>query len=241
MAAIDALRDDGLAAILVTGRILDELDLEFPQLTKRFDAVVAENGAVLMMGRDVEDLAPVVDDAFAGALRDRHMAFRRGRVLLACDAAHAATVIDVDGSLGLDYQIVRNRGALMVLPAGLTKGTGLLAALAELGVSVHNTLAVGDAENELALLEAAELGLAVANAVPSLREHADLVLEAPNGASPRCSPGRSTAESSRFGPHAAEFASASSQMVARRPCPPRRRICWSAEAPAPASLTSPVC
>lgn len=70
----------------------------------------------------------------------------------------------------------------MVLPAGVSKATGLLAALIELGISPHNTLAVGDAENDLALLEAAEVGVAVANAVPSLRAHADLVLEGTDGA-----------------------------------------------------------
>ncbi len=75
-----------------------------------------------------------------------------------------------------------NRGELMILPAGISKGTGLLAALSELGVSPHNVLAVGDAENDLALLQVAEIGVAVANAVPSLVEHADLVLEERNGA-----------------------------------------------------------
>jgi hypothetical protein len=168
--------------VLVTGRILDELEHDFPRLVERFDAVVAENGAVLIVAGDIQDLAPPVDDALARALDERHVAFRRGRVLLACDAVHASTVMEADVALGLDCQIVRNRDALMVLPAGVSKGTGLLAALAELGVSEHNALAVGDAENDLALLEAAELGVAVANAVPSLREHADLVLEQPNGA-----------------------------------------------------------
>jgi len=181
MAAIDDARDDGLVAVLVTGRILAELEEAFPRLTDRFDAVVAENGAVLRIGDDIHDLAPPVDEALAGALEERGVALRRGRVLLACDAVHAGTVVAADGLLGLDCQIVRNRGALMVLPAGVSKGTGLLAALAELGISARNTLAIGDAENDLALLEAAELGVAVSNAVPSLRQHADLVLEDRDG------------------------------------------------------------
>jgi hypothetical protein len=53
--------------------------------------------------------------------------------------------------------------------------------LAELGVSHHSTLAVGDAENDHALLEACELGVAVANAVPSLQAAADIVLKEPAG------------------------------------------------------------
>jgi len=67
----------------------------------------------------------------------------------------------------------------MVLPAGVTKGSGLLAAARELNVSIHNVVAIGDAENDLSLLETAELGVAVANAVPSVRQRADLVLDYP--------------------------------------------------------------
>ena len=63
----------------------------------------------------------------------------------------------------------------------MTKGTGLLAALDELGLSPHNTIAAGDAENDLALLHAAEVGAAVANAVPSLAAQADLRLGSRDG------------------------------------------------------------
>jgi haloacid dehalogenase-like hydrolase len=63
----------------------------------------------------------------------------------------------------------------------VTKGTGLPAALDELGLSPHNAIAAGDAENDLALLQAAEVGAAVANAVPSPTAHADPYLGSPNG------------------------------------------------------------
>jgi hydroxymethylpyrimidine pyrophosphatase-like HAD family hydrolase len=181
MSALAEVSGDGVAAVLVTGRILSELEHAFPGLAGRFDAVVAENGAVLAVGEEVQELAAPVEDALGDALRQHDLPFRRGRVLLAGDAVHAPAILETVGALGLDCQIVRNRGALMVLPAGISKGTGLRAALAELGISHHNALAVGDAENDLALLEAAEVGVAVANAVPSLRMHADLVLEEPNG------------------------------------------------------------
>ena len=154
--------------------------------------MVAENGAVLAVEDEVRDLAAPVEESLAAALADRDVPFRCGRVLLAGNARDAPAVVEAVGLLGLDCQIIRNRDALMVLPAGVSKGTGLLAALIELGISPHNTLAVGDAENDQALLEAAEVGVAVANAVPSLRAHADLVLEEPTvPASPRCCQGRS--------------------------------------------------
>ena len=181
LSAIDAVRREGLAVGHVTGRIVRELMATVPGLVERFDAVVAENGAVLALGDDIRDLTEPVEDALGDALARDAIGFRRGRVLLAGAARDAQTVLDAVGALGLDCQLVRNRGELMVLPAGVSKASGLLAALAELGISIHNTVAIGDAENDLSLLHAAEIGVAVANAVPSLRAHADLVHDEPNG------------------------------------------------------------
>jgi len=62
---------------------------------------------------------------------------------VAVDSEHAATLAEVIGESGLDCQTVRNRAALMVLPAGVTKGTGLGAVLTEMNLSPHNTVAVG--------------------------------------------------------------------------------------------------
>jgi hypothetical protein len=144
--------------------------------------VVAENGCVLRTADWARSLAEPVDPALLERLHAAGVAVRRGQVLLAteADARHAA--LDAVEALGLDVHLVRNRSALMLMPPGITKGTGLRDALGELGVSRHNTLAVGDAENDHALLAAAGLGVAVGNAVDSLRRHADLVLDAANGA-----------------------------------------------------------
>ncbi len=180
--AIDQVRRDRAIAILVTGRIAAELDAEFPQITEHFDALVLENGAIVVIDGKPRALAMPVDPALYDALADHGVPHRRGQVLGAVDGEHAATVLKVIGELGLDCQIVRNRASLMVLPAGITKGTGLRAALSELNLSAHNTIAVGDAENDLSLFSVAEVGVAVANAVPSVREHADLVIEAEDGA-----------------------------------------------------------
>ena len=182
MAATAAVRERGIAAVLVTGRILCELQQEFPDLESRFDAVVAENGAVLSWEAAVHDLAAPVDEALVEALTaEGEVPVRRGRVILACEAEDFDAVMGHIERLGLDCQLLRNRHALMVLPAGVSKGTGLLAALVKLGISPHNTIAIGDAENDLAVLETAEVGVAVANAVSSLKRHADLVLTESDG------------------------------------------------------------
>ena len=54
-----------------------------------------------------------------------------------------------------------NRGRVMTLPQGVSKATGLHAALDMLRLSPRNTVAVGDAENDHELLRLAEIGAAV--------------------------------------------------------------------------------
>ena len=181
LAAVAEARADGILVLLVTGRIRSELEGEFPGLGEHFDAVVLENGAVLELRGRVRMLAPPVDPALGELLRERGVPVRSGDVLLAVDGSRTAAVAAAIAELELDYQVLHNRAAAMVLPAGVTKGTGLLGALAELNRSPHNTVAVGDAENDLSMLQAAEVGAAVANAVHTVRQRADVALDLEDG------------------------------------------------------------
>ncbi len=176
LAALDRLRGAGGVAILVTGRVLDDLRRVCPWLD-RFARVVAENGAVLHdPARDeVRDLAPPVPRALFDVLRARDVPVDRGRVLLATREPHDAAVLDAIDALGLELQIVRNKGAVMVLPAGVDKGTGVRAALDALGLAPDEAVGVGDAENDDGLLGACGTGVAVANALDALRARADWV------------------------------------------------------------------
>jgi hypothetical protein len=54
-------------------------------------------------------------------------------------------------------------------------------ALHELGLAARNLVAAGDAENDHALLDAAEYSVAVANAIPTLKAAADRVTREPYG------------------------------------------------------------
>ena len=181
LAALARARAGGCRVLLVTGRVLAELRADFPDVDDHVDAIVAENGCVLVAGGATRLLCPPVDAALAPALVAAGIPVRVGDALLACDGAHAVAVLGRIRRLGLDCQLVHNRDALMVLPAGVTKGTGLFEALGDLAVSRHSTIGVGDAENDHALLDVCELGVAVANAVPALRRRADLVTEGEDG------------------------------------------------------------
>ena len=70
----------------------------------------------------------------------------------------------------------------MVLPTGVNKAAGLLAALRELGLSAHNVVAVGDAQNDHAFLRACGCAAAVANALPTVKANADIKLARERGA-----------------------------------------------------------
>ena len=84
--------------------------------------------------------------------------------------------------MGLNLRVIPNKRALMILPPGVDKASGLAAALAELGLSTGDAVGVGDAENDLAMLEACGVSAAVANALPEVKERVDLVTRAERGA-----------------------------------------------------------
>jgi hydroxymethylpyrimidine pyrophosphatase-like HAD family hydrolase len=182
LAAIAEARRAGRRAILVTGRILVELREVFPQADACFDAIVAENGCVLASGGATRVLSAPVEFELDEALVAQGVPFRRGQVLLATRALYEAEVMEALRRLGLECQVTRNRGELMILPPGMSKGFGVFQALGDLGVSHHSTVAFGDAENDHSLLRGCELGVAVAGAVASLRRSADVVLDEPGSA-----------------------------------------------------------
>ncbi|HUS27247.1 MAG TPA: HAD-IIB family hydrolase [Kofleriaceae bacterium] len=182
-ASLKQLRESGRKLIMVTGRELDELLALLPH-PEMFDRIVAENGAVLYSpaSKKVTLLAPPPPPEFGDELKKRGAErVAVGRVIVATWEPHQDTVLHVIHDMGLELQVIFNTGAVMILPTGVNKATGLEAALHDLGLSKHNVVAVGDAENDHALLTRAELGVAVANALPSLKQHADLVTPGDHG------------------------------------------------------------
>src|SRR4051812_30590669 len=167
--ALRRLRDSGRKAIMVTGRELDELLALLPE-PELFVRIVAENGALIYepATREIRTLAEPPPPGFVDALRARGVdRVAPGRVIVATWEPHQDTVLHVIRDLGLELQVIFNKGAVMVLPSGVNKATGLAAALAELGLSPHNAVGIGDAENDHALLMRCECGVAVANALPA--------------------------------------------------------------------------
>jgi len=179
LAALEHVKSSGRKLLLVTGRDLDDLVQVFPEHAI-FDAVVAENGALLYTPSTKQEkkLSESPPPGFAESLR-RHGAtpLTVGRVIVATRVPYETVVLEEIKRLGLELQVIFNKGAVMVLPAGVHKGTGLRAALAEMKLSTHNVIGVGDAENDHAFLSECECGVAVGNALPALKDRADLVMK----------------------------------------------------------------
>jgi HAD superfamily hydrolase (TIGR01484 family) len=175
--ALARVRATGRKVLLVTGRMLPDLQSVCPDLDEQFDAVVAENGALVYFPerREVRTLGDPPESALVDALRRRGVPFELGSAIIATDAPFAEAALAAIKETGVERTLVFNKGALMLLPGGVTKGTGLTATLAALELSPRNMVGIGDAENDHAFLSICECAVAVADAVPALRERADYV------------------------------------------------------------------
>lgn len=184
IAALERARKSGRKLVLVTGRELPDLLTVFPRIDL-FDKAVMENGATVYDPKTKETriLAEPPPPRFAAELRARGVGpISVGRVIVATWEPHQAEVLKTIHDLGLELQVIFNKGAVMILPSGVNKATGLVAALAELGLSPHNAVGVGDAENDHAFLRVCECSAAVANALQAVMDTADIVMKEDHGA-----------------------------------------------------------
>lgn len=185
--ALRRLSASGRKLILVTGRQLADLLHAFPEAGS-FDAVVAENGAVLHRpgSQETRVLAPPPSSRFVETLKSRGVApIWVGQVVVATVQPNETALVDVIRELGLDLQVILNKGSVMVLPTSVDKASGLRAALDELALSPQSVVGLGDAENDQAFLAMCGCGVAVANALDALKAGATYVTRGEAGAGVR--------------------------------------------------------
>lgn len=184
IAALERVVESGRKLILVTGRELDDLRATFKRLDL-FERIVVENGGVLYHPATKQEvlLGVAPPEELVAALRARKVKkLSVGRSILATWEPHQTAVLEAIHELGLDWQVIFNKDAVMALPPGVTKASGLHAALDDMGLSVHNVVGVGDAENDHAFLGICECSVAVANALSSVKKRVDLVTNEDHGA-----------------------------------------------------------
>ncbi len=183
-AAMERLLASGRQLVLVTGRELPELMSIFDGI-HLFSRIVAENGALIYRpdSRDTRLLVDPPPEPFVRRLREQNVSpLSVGHVVVATWRPHETTVLHTIQELGLEMQVIFNKDAVMALPSGVNKASGLLAALKEINLTPHETVGVGDAENDHAFLNLCECAAAVSNALPAVQQRADIVTKADHGA-----------------------------------------------------------
>jgi hydroxymethylpyrimidine pyrophosphatase-like HAD family hydrolase len=174
--ALGAVRREGTKLILATGRCVKEAyELANEEL---FDGVVAENGAVLVVGGTKRDLAPAGwREVRSGLLPS----FEPGCEEVIISAGRE--MLDVAERLisPASARIELNKDRLMIMPRGVDKGRGLAELLSSLGLTGGETTCIGDGENDLPMFEVAGVKVALGNSVEELKRRADIVTEGSDG------------------------------------------------------------
>jgi hydroxymethylpyrimidine pyrophosphatase-like HAD family hydrolase len=183
VAALVRARDAGLKLVMVTGRELGDLFNTFAH-SALFDAIVAENGAVLYhpSTKEVKVLSDPPPAPLIEWLTSAKIPLSVGHSIVATVTPHEHDVLAAIRHLQLEWHVIFNKGSVMALPASVTKATGLAPALESIGVAAERTVGVGDAENDQAFLSACGRGVAVANALATVKEMADHTTAGARGA-----------------------------------------------------------
>jgi hydroxymethylpyrimidine pyrophosphatase-like HAD family hydrolase len=184
IAALERFKLSGRKLIMVTGRPLGELQEVFGAL-HLFDIVVAENGGLLYVPETgtVRPLAAAPSELFVARLRELGVdELAVGQTIVATHARHHHSIRSAIVEMALDLEIILNTDALMVLPTGTNKASGVIAALAELALPADSVAAIGDAENDVVFLKHCGYAVAVANALPEVKAIASIVTRGSRGA-----------------------------------------------------------
>ncbi|HEY2726896.1 MAG TPA: HAD family hydrolase, partial [Parafilimonas sp.] len=181
--ALKLVKESGRKIILVTGREMKDLEIVFPEYNI-FDLIVAENGALILNPENHHEilLGERPPENFIKELKQKKVArLSVGKVIVATWEPYQNIVLQAIKNAGIEHQIIFNKGAVMVLPPGVNKAKGLKEALKHLNISMHNVVAIGDAENDNAMLQIAECPAAVANALEMVKEQSAFVTNADHG------------------------------------------------------------
>ena len=76
------------------------------------------------------------------------------------------------------YEVIKTRNNLLeFMPKGITKAYGISLLAKDLGINQEEIMTIGDEENDLPMIEYAGLGVAMKNAVPKVKEAAQVITD----------------------------------------------------------------
>jgi phosphoglycolate phosphatase (TIGR01487 family) len=195
-AAIEAIRtlvDAGITVVFASGNTVCFMD-SLSKMIGTDGTIIGENGGVYRRGfsgplhiagdrkvcleafevlRDYFSRKGVELELYSAQYRFADVAFARN-----VDPAEAQAVVQEQA---LPVRVLDTGFAIHLQPPGVSKGAAMRELAIEMGLSTSEIIAVGDSENDIEMLAAAGVGVAVANANPATRMAADLVTTKPHG------------------------------------------------------------
>ncbi len=188
--AAAAIRELTVPVILASGNVLGFVKCA-AKLIGTSDIMIAENGGVVSMGFDgpvhvggnkarCQEVLGILGEHFDleeldGTERRSEVALRRN-----FDIGAARQVL-VDGNIR-DIELVDTGFAVHIKTVDVNKGTALVMIAEMMGLNTGDFVAIGDSANDIEMIRAAGLGVAVGNAHPALKDVADLVTTGQYGA-----------------------------------------------------------
>ena len=181
--AAAAIRELTVPVILASGNVLGFVKCA-AKLIGTSDIMIAENGGVISMGFDgpvyvggnkarCQEVLGILKKHFDleeldGTERRSEVALRRNFDI------DAARQVLVDGNIR-DIELVDTGFAVHIKGVNVNKGTALVMIAEMMGLNTGDFVAIGDSANDIEMIRAAGLGVAVGNAHPALKDAADLV------------------------------------------------------------------
>ncbi|MDF1557918.1 MAG: phosphoglycolate phosphatase [ANME-2 cluster archaeon] len=185
LAATAIIRELDIPVVLASGNVLCFVKCA-TKLMGTSDIMIAENGGVISMGFDgplhlsgdrercvhvLEMLRPHFElEELDATERLSEVAVRRNFDI---DAAREV----LKGKGIKDVELVDTGFAVHIKSVDVNKGTALLKVAALMGLDAGDIAAIGDSANDIQMLRAAGLGIAVGNAPLALKKAADLAVE----------------------------------------------------------------
>lgn len=85
-------------------------------------------------------------------------------------------ILAIPAEVSEKFEIIKSRHNLLeFMPKGITKAYGISLLAQDLGIDQSEVMAIGDEENDLPMIRYAGIGVAMDNAVPMIKDAADVV------------------------------------------------------------------
>ncbi len=192
--AIHKLEKNGVKVILVSGNAICVL-LGLKHYSGATGAAIGENGGVILYNSRIhvlgsrtdflerarkaviEELGDVLEESVQNPYRHVDYAFmsRNPGISRRMIAESIEMILKKNGLTSLE--VLDSGVAFHIHEIGVNKGAGLEKACELMGINTGDVVAIGDSEVDLTLFEKAGKSVAVGNAIPELKEKADIVLE----------------------------------------------------------------